>query len=57
MRFGAVPSRFGAGGDDHRLRLELEIAGDIAGALVAALDGARLQDVAAHAVDGPTGAG
>ena len=37
--------------------LKLEIAGDVARALVAALDGARLQDVAAHAVDGRTRAG
>ena len=44
-----------AGGDDHRLRAQREIADDLARAALAALDARRLEDRAADAVDRAVG--
>ena len=44
-----------AGGDDHGLRAQAEIAGDFSRRTLAALDAVRLEDRAADAVDGAVG--
>src|SRR6202165_3963479 len=44
-----------AGGDDHGLRAQREVAGDFARTALAALDIIRLEDGAADAIDGTVG--